>query len=396
MMGLQEPVQNKLFYTNFNLESRVRQNHPLRKIAAIIDFDFTYEEVADCYGGKGNVSVPPPVLLKLMLLLVFYNVRSERELISTLPERLDWLLFLGYDIDSPIPNHSVLSKARARWGEDIFKSFFERIVFQCVEAGLVDGKKIFVDSSLIEANAALKSIVDTKSLKRHFNKRYKELESRLDEVRNKEDGRPSRVLNNRYMSTTDPEAAIVGIKNSKLYYKTHRAVEERSEIITAVEITAGDVDEGRHLGSLIELHEKNTEIEVGTVVADSKYGIKDNFIMCHDEKIKAHIPDLQTKKMKKKEEKNPRQIYSANEFKYDADKDIFICPANKVLKNRKRRNGRKSFAYSASMKDCSNCDLRSLCTTSKEPREIKRHERQEAIDVMLEQLKSTFNGKIIC
>jgi transposase len=73
MMGIEEPAQTNLFYTNFNLESRVRSNHPLRKIAKIIDFSFAYEVVADNYGPNGNVSVPPPVLLKLMLLLVLYN-----------------------------------------------------------------------------------------------------------------------------------------------------------------------------------------------------------------------------------------------------------------------------------------------------------------------------------
>jgi len=61
---------------------------------------------------------------------------------DTLPERLDWLLFWGCDLDSEIPNHSVLSKARKKWGVDIFRSFFERIVIQCLEAGLVNGSKI--------------------------------------------------------------------------------------------------------------------------------------------------------------------------------------------------------------------------------------------------------------
>ncbi|CAB5169765.1 hypothetical protein D3OALGA1CA_5660, partial [Olavius algarvensis associated proteobacterium Delta 3] len=52
----------------------------------LIDFDFIYDEVEDAYGSKGNVSVPPPVILKMMLLLVLYNVRSERELMDTIPE----------------------------------------------------------------------------------------------------------------------------------------------------------------------------------------------------------------------------------------------------------------------------------------------------------------------
>ena len=64
----------------------------------------------------------------MMLLLIFYNVRSERELAATISERLDWLWFLDYDLDDDIPNHSVLSKARARWEVETFKTFFERIV----------------------------------------------------------------------------------------------------------------------------------------------------------------------------------------------------------------------------------------------------------------------------
>jgi len=210
MMGFQDPPQGKLFYHNINLEQRVRANHPLRKIEQFIDFDFAYQEVANKYGQNGNVSVPPPVILKLLLLLVFYNVRSERELMTTLPERLDWLWFLGFDLDSVIPNHSVLSKAKKRWGAELFKNFFERIVLQCVQAGLVDGSKIFVDSSLIDADASNNSVIDTQSLKHRLRKNYQELESRLEE-RN-ESCAPSRQYqkaNKRYVSGTDPDAAIV-------------------------------------------------------------------------------------------------------------------------------------------------------------------------------------------
>ncbi|CAB5099541.1 hypothetical protein D3OALGB2SA_1742, partial [Olavius algarvensis associated proteobacterium Delta 3] len=137
----------KLFYTRLNLDKRIRQDHLLRQIDNLIDFDFIYAEVEDAYGSKGNVSVPPPVILKMMVLLVFYNVRSERELMDTIPERLDWLWFLGYDLDDDIPDHSVLSKARARWGTKAFQTFFERIVIQCADAGLVQGRKLFMDSS---------------------------------------------------------------------------------------------------------------------------------------------------------------------------------------------------------------------------------------------------------
>jgi len=96
MMGRQSKVQNKLFYTVFNLEQRIRKNHILRKVKRHIDFDFIYNEVKDTYDINGNESVPPPIILKMMQLLIFYYVRSERELAATIPERLDWLWFLDY------------------------------------------------------------------------------------------------------------------------------------------------------------------------------------------------------------------------------------------------------------------------------------------------------------
>ena len=92
MMGYGPPPNDPLFSYQVQLETRVRKDHPLRRIKELIDFDFIYEEVAKTYGANGNVSIPPPVILKLMLLLVLSNVRSERELMETLPERLDWLL----------------------------------------------------------------------------------------------------------------------------------------------------------------------------------------------------------------------------------------------------------------------------------------------------------------
>jgi len=150
--------------------------------------------------------------------LLFYNVRSERELINTIPLRLDWLWFLGFDLDSEVPDHSVLSKARARWGVGAFRAFFERIVWQCVEQGLVDGKKLFVDSSLIDADASNNSVVDTHSLRRYLNRSYRRLEGRLDDLGDQK----STPANSRYISTTDPDASVTRHSGgrSKLRYKT--------------------------------------------------------------------------------------------------------------------------------------------------------------------------------
>ena len=150
--------QKQLWSYQVNLDKRVRSDHPLRKVNEVLKLDWVREEVAKFYGMKGNVSEDPAVIMKMMLLLFLDNVRSERELMRIIPERLDYMWFLGYGLDDAIPNHSILSKARKRWGQEVFVSLFSQVVVQGVSAGLVDGSKIHVDSSLVDANASLNSV----------------------------------------------------------------------------------------------------------------------------------------------------------------------------------------------------------------------------------------------
>ncbi len=387
MMGVQGPKQSKMFYHNINLEKRVRPDHPLRRIAEVIDFNFVYQEVSDKYGSNGNVSVPPPVVLKLMLLLVFYNVRSERELLATVPERLDWLWFLGYDLDSAIPDHSILSKARKRWGVEVFKRFFERIVLQCVEAGLVDGSKIFMDSSLVDADASNRSVIDTHSLKHRLRKNYQELEARLEErSKSLDPSRNYKKVNARYISSSDPDAAIVrrGSK-TKLNYQVHRSVEESNEVITATEATAGDVNEAHMLETLRDSHQETTGEAAATVVADSKYGTIENFLACRDLGVQAHIPDLGQAANKRNAKSN---IFSEQDFSYDPVKDIYLCPAGQTLKRTAIYSKRQRIAYVASGKDCRVCELQTKCTQNKTGRRLMRHFRQQDLNEMRRESRS--------
>ena len=179
MMGVHQP-QVELFSYKVNLEKRVRADHPLRRVVAEIDFTFIRAEVAALYGHNGHVSIDPAILLKMMFLLFFDDIASERELMKVIPERLDYLWFLGYGLDDEIPDHSVLSKARARWGKEAFEKFFTRTIAQCVQAGLVDGRKLHVDSSLISADASRDSVVrSSPELIAALKKAYAAQESKL-------------------------------------------------------------------------------------------------------------------------------------------------------------------------------------------------------------------------
>jgi transposase len=373
--------QLKMFYQGLCLERRVRSDHPLRQVKQLVDFDFIYQKVASTYGVNGNVSVPPPVILKLMLLLVFYNVRSERELMATLPERLDWLWFIDFDLDDDIPGHSVLSKARSRWGTATFQHFFERIVCQCVETGLVDGSKIFMDSSLIQADASNNSIVKMNSLKSRLNRHYQELEARLEELPENYKGKGK--LNRTHLSTTDPDASLVsqGKVRSQLSFKVHRAVDGQSEVITATAVTSGAVNEGHLLADLVEQHTGNTQSQVGVVVADSQYGTIDNYLECHDRGLKAHIPPF-------KDGHKRTGKFSDEVFTYDPQDDIYLCPASQRLRRSRYDQQRQAFQYQGRAKTCKACSLREQCTEAKRGRTLWRHLRHDEILLMRERAQS--------
>src|SRR5258707_11814105 len=93
MMG-ERDGKKQLWNYQVKLDKRVRSDHALRRINETLELDFVRREVAKFYGTKGNVSEDPVVIMKMMLLLFLDNVRSERELMRIIPERLDYMWFL--------------------------------------------------------------------------------------------------------------------------------------------------------------------------------------------------------------------------------------------------------------------------------------------------------------
>jgi hypothetical protein len=107
----------------------------------------------------------------MMLLGYLYGISSERKLAKEIAVNLAFRWYLGYDFDEATPNHSVLSKARSRNPEEVFVSFFNRVIELCLQAGLINGEAVHLDSTLIKANAALDSFVEVKETAATFIKR---------------------------------------------------------------------------------------------------------------------------------------------------------------------------------------------------------------------------------
>lgn len=385
MMGEQKK-ERELFNYAVNLEERVRRDHPLLRVAALIDFKFVREEVAHCYGSKGNVSVDPEVIMKMMFRLFFDDVASERELMKIIAERLDYLWFLGYGLDDEIPDHSVLSKARARWGKEVFERLFVETVGQCVEAGLVDGNKLHVDSSLINANAAKESVIKgAPELIVALRRAYQATESKLDEGVTTPES--YQAVNERMMSVTDPDAAMVrrgAGDSSRPRYHHHRAIDEQKGVVTAVETTPGSVAENRKLLALIEQHETNTGRKADTVVGDHKYGTQENYVACQERGITTYLGDAS----KGQDHHHVQGIFPESAFKYDPPSDTYRCPAGQTLQARRLHSIRHTMEYKARASVCAACQLRAQCTRAKLGRTVHRHEKQEALDVARAQAHS--------
>jgi transposase len=383
MMGEQKS-EPELFNYAVNLEKRVRANHPLRAVKAAIDFGFVREEVAHCYGKKGNESVPPEVIMKMMFLLFFDDIKSERELMEVIGERLDYLWFLGYGVEEKIPDHSVLSKARARWGKEVFESLFVRTVAQCVEAKLVDGNKLHVDASLIDADAAKESVIKgAPPLIAALKRAYQATESKLEETSTPES---YRAVNDRMMSQSDPDAALVrqGSGDSRPRYKHHRVIDDHKGIITATETTPGSIAENKKLMDLLDQHESNTRCQAQIVIADAKYGTSENYVACQERGITTHMGDT----LSKARAARAQNIFGDEAFTYDPVRDIYRCPAGQSLEPRRINPIRRTMEYKAPARVCGACVLRAQCTRSHHGRTVQRHEKQVLLDRARAQARS--------
>jgi len=361
MMGTHQP-QSELFNYQVNLEKRVRADHPLRRIDAILDLSFVRPAVEPFYGHNGHVGTDPVILVKMMLLLFLDDVPSERELMGVIPERLDYLWFLGYGLDDEVPHHSVLSKARARWGREVFEDLFVRTVQQCVAAGLVEGQKLHLDSSLVRADASKDSVVKASpELIAALRQAYAAEEQKLEPL-------PQTGVNATHVSTTDPEARLArggGTPVSQLSYKHHRVVDDAHGVITAVETTTGQAGDAAQLPALITQHESNTGSAPSVVVGDKHYGSAENYRYCQSQKITTHLGQA--------EAYSHQDIFPVSAFVYEPERDRYRCPAGHYLYYYNYKQDDQLIQYrieEAAL--CAGCPLRARCTRSQSGRTVTR------------------------
>src|SRR5215210_4763783 len=171
MMGTKErnfrPLPNDL-----SLEERVPEDNFYRRLQAKLDLSFVRELVEDRYAVSGRPSVDPEVFFRLQLVMFYEGIRSERELMRIVSDRLSLRWYVGYDLFEDLPDHSSLTRIRDRFGLSAFRGFFERIVQMCVEAGLVWGEELYFDATKVDANASLDSIAPRFYVEEHLDELF--------------------------------------------------------------------------------------------------------------------------------------------------------------------------------------------------------------------------------
>src|SRR6266571_7659997 len=142
-----------------SLEELVPHDHFYRHLEKSLDLSFVRELVANTYAVVGRPSIDPVVFFKLQLVMFFEGIRSERQLMRHAADRLSVRWYVGYDLNEPLPDHSSLTRIRERYGVEVFRRFFDAIVEQCQQAKLIWGKELYLDSTQVNANADMDSLV---------------------------------------------------------------------------------------------------------------------------------------------------------------------------------------------------------------------------------------------
>lgn len=420
MMGRKE-FRPRLFHS-LSLDEMVPKDHLLRRLEAVVDLSFVRGLCAPYYSHTGQPSIDPVVLFKMMLLGYLYGIISERRLAEECSLHLAFRWYLGYDLDEETPDHSVLSKARARYGKEVFEAFFQRVLGLCVEAGLVAGEKVFADSTLVAANASVKSLVPREQLfqpalspSEHLERVFVENPADLLEVSDRAPApaspglsderqpepvdrsmpaqgtrasakrgrkpKPRRCRNTFEVSRTDPDSSIItrpGL-GTLLSYKEHFTVDSCHRVVTAVEVTPAAWEDSAQVSKLLE----DQPIKPREFCADSHYGVPKVYAELKRRGILPVIPRRSPQTRRPKPGRLP-----ASAFEYFPEGDLYLCPQGRELKRAAYDARWDRYHYRPRLKDCQSCPLRGACSTPKTVHTIIRYPDQEAMEWALAYLDS--------
>ena len=380
-MGRQNNDQGPLFY-EFRLDEAVPDDHLVRRIDAVLDLSWVHAELAPHYPTLGRPSVDPVLMIRMLIIGYVFGLRSERLLCREVQVNLAYRWFCKPGIEHKIPDHSAFSRARnERFRDsDIFRQVFERVVEACIAADLVGGEGFAVDASLIQADANKQRSIPGSEWQKTYDpatasRAMQEYLATLDDAAF---GAASDVTP-KFVSPSDPAAQWTGAMRGPAFfaYSDNYLIDVKFGVIMGAKasraIRQAEVGASQ---TMIEQTEQRFGLKPKWLAGDTAYGSGKNLNwLVNDKDIAPHIPVV---------DKSKREdgTFSRADFTFDKERNVYICPANKILTTTGTViDDGETLRYLASTSDCRGCPLKAQCCPKAPFRRIPRSIYEEARDV---------------
>lgn len=366
------------------MDTLVPKDHILRLVDEAIDFSFIYGLVEEKYcADNGRPSLDPVLLIKLPVIQYLCGIRSMRQTIKDVEVNVAYRWFLGLDFNEPVPHFTTFGKNYSRRFKDtdLFEQIFMKILEQCINAGYVDEKTLFIDGTHVKARANNKKSKKSRVKKavRHYEVELQEEISRDREAHGKKplkdkddpdmptntdsvDGensacqetKDSSVYKDQKTSISDPESGWFhkGEHKSVFAYSVQCACDRNGWITNYMLSPGNDHDSSSFWAFYNKLKERTPE----TIVADAGYktpAIARQLIL---DNIVPNFPYTRPRTQK--------GFFRKYDYAFDEHFDCYICPQNQVLKySTTNREGYRE--YKSNPEICQSCPERNKCTHSK-------------------------------
>lgn len=388
MIGEKKKAE-KLFYY-LRPEELIPEDHILRLVDRYVDFSFIRPKVEHLYSDTGRPSVDPTVMMRMLVVGYLFGITSERRLCDEVRMHLGYRWFVGLALDDKVPDHSTFSKNRhGRFnGSGIYQQMFDEIVGQCIEKGLVSGKHLTVDSTLVKANASFKTlepvVVSLKpeeyidELKRE-NPLVEEPDDNNDPWEPKGDYpiKGTKVSNKTHRSRVDPDSRIArkgNFSETHLGHGVSYLMDNKSRVIVGADQNLpnrkADAITAIELVGRIKWAYK---LKPRTLGADKGYATGEFVHWLSEQEVIPHVPIMDHRG------RTEKGIYPLEQFRYDADKDQFVCPHGKELRYWGIHKHSRQHVYRASPSDCRQCPVKKQCTRATY-RSLSYHIYESSID----------------
>ncbi|SHI08912.1 IS1182 family transposase [Marivita hallyeonensis] len=377
MMGRLETQEN-LFY-RFRIEDHVPQDHLLRRIDWLLDFDEIRRELAALYSHTGRPSVDPELMLRMLLIGYLYGIRSERRLVEEVHLNLAYRWFCKLGLEGRVPDRSTFSKNRhGRFADgDVLRRLFESVVEKCIGFGIVGGTDAAIDGSTIEADANRDRKDGPDAVQKvwsHKDQVQRPVADYLDKLAEADGAAQSSPKKKppKYISETDPEAAW-SLKDGpgRFSYETNYLVDTDHGIIMDVEATPARLSQEIVAAKtmLVRSWERH-DFQPDRVAADGSYGTGPFLAWLLKRKVAPHVPVLD-----RQHQTNGK--YDISHFQYDPERDSYTCLEGHEMPLRRIRKDDRIKSYFAGKDTCGACPIKKACTDAPF-RTVTRHMDEEA------------------